>query len=621
MSFHNLLEGDCGGQNPLIKLGSHFTQDQSFRQDRVHPLTPDFTQADLLVQEFLEDNLSQNVQTFRMDELFREMRDIESNSSRSPLNQAPNVAQLATNLEGNIQAVDQSSIWAQEFIGDGVEASQGPTAVGAPFAENLSVPMYEQSMVIPKLDPAEIGSEDELKPVQGNLKDLSQTWGLEFEKMKTFDESQFGLGKDWVESFLKSGETADVKPAPEEREGGSSKFIKFMKTGKVDEEEKATSEKWTEEFTGKELDETQLNNIWGEGLENLPAEDGDYSNQFWKKLQTEWEKMSKTEGDSSWEKEYSDFIDPFKEYKFDAENPMKESENPFESGLKKLEENDLPSAVLFFEAAAQADPENPLVWQYLGTTQAENEQDPRAIAALKKCISLQGDNLTALMSLAISYTNENYQNQACQVLKQWLQNNPKYSDLVKDTATGNLYHISSILSSNIHNEVRDMYIAAANKCPSGEIDVDVQCGLGVLFNLSNEIDKAVDCFKAALQARPKDFRMWNRLGATLANGQRSEEAVDAYYNALHLSPGFIRARYNLGITCVNLGANREAAEHLLTALNQQAKGRNTQGDVGVMSESIWSTLRMVVGLLGKPELQAAVEARDLPMLSKEFNVK
>lgn len=50
--------------------------------------------------------------------------------------------------------------------------------------------------------------------------------------------------------------------------------------------------------------------------------------------------------------------------------------------------------------------------------------------------------------------------------------------------------------------------------------------------------------------------MWNRLGATLANGNRSEEAVDAYHNALHLFPGFIRARYNLGITCVNLGAHR-----------------------------------------------------------------
>lgn len=48
MSFQNLLEGDCGGQNPLIKIGSHFTQDQSFRQERVHPLSPDISQAELV---------------------------------------------------------------------------------------------------------------------------------------------------------------------------------------------------------------------------------------------------------------------------------------------------------------------------------------------------------------------------------------------------------------------------------------------------------------------------------------------------------------------------------------------------------------------------------------------
>lgn len=66
------------------------------------------------------------------------------------------------------------------------------------------------------------------------------------------------------------------------------------------------------------------------------------------------------------------------------------------------------------------------------------------------------------------------------------------------------------------------------------------------------------CTVKKTNKKKQDSLLWNRLGATLANGGRSEEAVQAYYKALELSPGFIRARYNLAVSCINLGAHRLA---------------------------------------------------------------
>ena len=74
------------------------------------------------------------------------------------------------------------------------------------------------------------------------------------------------------------------------------------------------------------------------------------------------------EGETPWLDENQATYDPFKEYKFSEENPARNVDNPLEEGKRRLEEGDLPSAVLFFEAAAQQEPENGEAWQLLGQT-------------------------------------------------------------------------------------------------------------------------------------------------------------------------------------------------------------------------------------------------------------
>ncbi|TDH06405.1 hypothetical protein EPR50_G00132780 [Perca flavescens] len=347
-------------------------------------------------------------------------------------------------------------------------------------------------------------------------------------------------------------------------------------------------------------------------------------------------------------------------YFFNANNPYRDAPSAFAEGQEKARGGDLNAAVLLLEAAILQDPQDSEVsvsssgdallgaWQVLGTTQAENENEQAAIVSLQRCLELRPNNLVALMALAVSFTNSGMQREACEALSRWISHNPRYKHLVLDHSSplqgspatprrgphSNTSRGPHSTSRGPHNTSRGPHNTSTPASSELQdvlflfqeaallnldcVDPDLQTGLGVLFNLGSDFNKAVEAFSAALSIRPQDYLLWNRLGATLANGDRSEEAVEAYGRALELQPGFIRSRYNLGISCINLGAHREAVSNFLTALSQQRRSQRCSHHQ--MSANIWAALRIAVSMLDRPELVQAASAGDLDLLMRAFDV-
>ncbi|KAM3613522.1 uncharacterized protein V6R79_000933 [Siganus canaliculatus] len=591
MAMRELVEAECGGANPLMKLTGHMTKEGGAWRHRSTPTIPpapiEIATEEELVNEFLQAP-PRPPHTFDMGQLLEEMQQIDQQSYRQAPQRAPDVAALA--LSGD---------WAAEFLSGGESAS----APGLAALGDAADADWTREFIAEAADPGRWAEEyleqSEEKLWLGDLGDKENEWTKEYQSGEELRQTANELVSKVDDPKLQNTEVS------------------------VD-----SAEAWVDEFatSGADFQEAKA------------AVESDVD--FWEKLQQEWEEMAKRDAESHpWLSDFDQLLSTSydKGYQFEEDNPYLSHPDPLSEGVKRMEAGDIPGAVRFFESAVQREPDNQLAWQYLGTCQAENEQEFAAISALRRCIELKNDNLTALMALAVSFTNESLHRQACETLRDWLKHNPKYRSVweqneherVKEGARERdkeRERFGSLLPESLFTDVQSLFLHAANSDPA-HVDPQLQCGLGVLFNLSGEYDKAVDCFSAALSVTPQDYLLWNKLGATLANGSRSEEAVAAYRRALELQPGFVRSRYNLGISCVNLGAHREAVEHFLEALSLQRQAsadgaRAARGPGGaaatMMSDNIWSTLRMALSMMGESSLYAAADRRDLDTLLAHF---
>lgn len=213
-------------------------------------------------------------------------------------------------------------------------------------------------------------------------------------------------------------------------------------------------------------------------------------------------------------------------------------------------------SVLEREAAVQQDPNDAMAWFDLGVKQQENEREGMAIAALHRAIQLDPTFRDAWLALAVSYTNESDRSAAYEAIERWVEAIPEYRAIVQKHRH-DLQSKATQSPVERHERLTNLLMAIVRHGSAQKnIDADIQVALGVLFNASEDYSKAIDCFQTALDVRPDDWLLYNRLGATLSNSGRSNEALQFYQRALDLKPGFVRCHFNMSISCLNLKVSR-----------------------------------------------------------------
>lgn len=299
------------------------------------------------------------------------------------------------------------------------------------------------------------------------------------------------------------------------------------------------------------------------------------------------------------------------EYKFEDDmNEYLNNPNAYKIGCILMENGaKLSEAAMAFEAAVKEDPSHVDAWLRLGLVQTQNEKELNGICALEKCLKLDPNNIEAMKNLAISYINEGYDMSALTILNRWIS--AKYPQLEVMSQEGDDVLVDETMYDqvNINQKITKRFLNLSTQLP--QIDPDVQLCLGLLYYANDNYEKTIDCFNAALEVNPNDELMWNRLGAALANSNRSEDSIQAYHKALELKPSFVRARYNLAVSCLNIGCHKEAAEHLLTTLSMhEVEGLKAQQEHSYESynnDNIIETMKRVFVAMNRNDLLEKVK--------------
>lgn len=279
----------------------------------------------------------------------------------------------------------------------------------------------------------------------------------------------------------------------------------------------------TTEVSKAELNDDFEN--WHDGLEheidrleeNGGVEDGVVSGATieelaaaWAEAEAEYDKLDAISEDQAnmWQGEVEEIPQT---YEFKNTETPSEPQNWMEQGMIHFNDGNLKEAIRSFEMELQHNnPDNASAWRMLGQCHAENDQDPEAIKCLEAAVDRDPYSPESLLALGVSYVNELNHEKALSNMKAWFTHNPKYAGM---TMPPDIYgeHSGRQVEGPVFDEVKQLLLSAL------EIDSsdagDIYEALGVIYNVIRDYDNAADSFRKALEVRPDDYQLYNKLGA------------------------------------------------------------------------------------------------------------
>tara|TARA_B100000795_G_scaffold249253_1_gene216643 strand:+ start:107 stop:1678 length:1572 start_codon:yes stop_codon:yes gene_type:complete len=375
---------------------------------------------------------------------------------------------------------------------------------------------------------------------------------------------------------LKSGDQQSKEDAA--KEAAAEPISNEMKTETM---EARLAEAWKDTMAGKEVD---LDAIWNEAIANGQDFDS-LGPMFGGPLGDQMMAQQAMQAD---------------QYQFPEENRFRGQEGMFELGMEKFNQGMIEEAIEAFQSFVESETDDPSEgWRMLGLSHQEHDEDRKAIQCLEKSVDEDPYNLESLLALGVSYVNELNSERALRTLKLWVEHNPSFQNMAVESDP---YSDGSLMDEVMQLMVSAQKAALAN----GGDDGDVNIVLGVLYNVSRDYDSAVEAFQRALVHRSNDYSLWNKLGATLANGSRSQQAIPAYEKALAIKPRYARGRLNLGISHANLQNYEGAARAYLSALRLNPDATH-----------IWSYLRIAFTCMERFDLVQKTEERNLDIFGSD----